>query len=80
MGSETGVPWKLAPVSVSLSSGSEDGVVADAVQLDLDLRARPGDGVVGGADHLRRGAHGVGVLHLGLDLAGGQVGALDAGA
>ncbi len=60
-----------------LQLGHEDRVVAHAVQLDLDLRARVGDGVAGGADHLRRRTHRVGVLHLGLHLAGRQVRALD---
>ena len=71
------MPWKFAPGQREVVVGDEDRVVADAVQLDLDLAARPGDSVVGSADHLRRGAHGIGVLDLGLDLAGGQVGALD---
>ena len=78
MGSETGVPWKFAPVSVRLVLRDEDRVVADPVQFDLDLTGRPGDSVVGGTDHLRRRAHGVGVLDLGLDLARRQVAALDA--
>ena len=53
----------------------EDRVVADAVELDLDLLPRPCDGVVRGADHLRRRAHRVGVLDLGLHAAGQQVAA-----
>ncbi len=58
--------------------GYEDGVVADAVELDLHLALRPGERVVSGADDLRRRPHRVGVLHLGLDLAGGEVAVVDA--
>ena len=75
MGRDTGVPWKLAPVWTVSVLGEEDGVVAHAVQLDLDLAAGVGHRVVGGADDLGGRAHGVGVLDPGLDLAGEQVAA-----
>jgi hypothetical protein len=37
IGSDTGEPWKLAPVRVRFSFRDEDRVVAHAVQLDLHL-------------------------------------------
>jgi hypothetical protein len=58
--------------------GQEDRVVAHAVQLDLDLPARPLHRVDRRPDDLGRGAHGVRVLNLGLHLPGGEVAALDA--
>ena len=80
IGSDTGEPWKLAPGLDGARLGKEDGIVADAVQFDLDLAARVGHRVVGGADDLGRRAHGIRVLHAGLDLAGQQVAAVDAAA
>ena len=47
------------------------------VQLGLDLAAGVGHRVVGRADDLGCRAHGIGVLHAGLDLAGEQIAALD---
>ena len=78
MGRLTGVPWKFAPVSVQPLLGNEDRVVADAVELDLHLRARESQSVVGRSDDLRRRPHRVRVLDLRLDLAGGEIALGDA--
>ena len=58
----------------------EDRVVGDAVELDLDLGAGEHHRVVRRADDLGRGAHRVGVLHLGVDPTRRQVAAIDAAA
>jgi hypothetical protein len=54
----------------------EDRVVGHAVELDLELLAGVRERVAHRADHLRRRAHRVGVLHLNLELAGDEVGAV----
>ena len=78
IGSETGRALEIGAGQGQLVLGQEDRVVAHAVQLDLDLASGISDGIVRRADHLGRGAHRVGILDFGLDLAGHQVAALDA--
>ncbi len=51
-------------VGAAVVVGEEDRIVADAVQLDLDLRTGVLERVARGARHLGGAAKGVGVLHL----------------
>lgn len=46
-------PLEVRPGQGQLMLREENGVIADAVQLDLDLSLGMGDGVMGGADDLR---------------------------
>ena len=79
MGSETGVPWKLAPVRMSESlSGMKIGLSPTPLSSISTWVAAQATASWAAPMTCGRGAHGVGVLDLRLDLAAGQVGALDA--
>ncbi len=68
---------EVRPGQREIQLGHEDRVVPHPVQLDLHLRAGVSDRIPRRPDDLWRGAHGVGILHLGLHFASGQVRAFD---
>ena len=61
-GSESGWPWKLPPLTMSVVLGEHERVVGDGVELALDRAGDVGERVGHRAEHLRRAAQRVRVL------------------
>ena len=62
-GSDSGWPWKLPPATTSPSSGKTSGLSVTACSSRSSARLDVGERVVDRAEHLRRAAQRVGVLH-----------------